>query len=428
MRKGVPDDYDLAEPHIAKRIMEIAKQERKGYFLTNIIDGFGRMFKGDSWVGRDQMARMAVCKLNPSQHAIELAPVLYIPDPWRDDGLGSVAIVDEASLQELKCRDCRTEKQRAAPPLLKEIIYPSKFLPSIKPFKGRINQFILHSMLNEDDNYVLHRYPQNKEEKIIDLSNDRRQKIINMEWPYSTQGRISMTFKLGKCWGSGTLIGPNLVLTAGHNIRMICPQRKIFNEDTNIESIRFFPGANGSVFTFGEAKVTKTFLSPHYHWDHPDYEKYDYAVLVLDTPVGYQTGWLGIGVFDNNDELNRIHVNVTGYPGDKCNPNDHQMWTMENKVLAVQDETFHYDIDTYGGQSGSGAWYSPDEENYYIVGIHTHGGNVDEMYNISNRISLTKYNQIYEWVSLIACNSNLQIFPNISTWLEGIKIGGFTYK
>ncbi|MBY0293129.1 MAG: trypsin-like serine protease [Alphaproteobacteria bacterium] len=307
-----------------------------------------------------------------------------------------------------------------------EVIYPSIFIPAMKPSERR-PQRVFHSELDDTAVYVP-RHLQGREERILDPLDKRRKKIDNIEWPYSAHGRISMAFKLGNCWGSGTLVGPNLVLTAGHNIRMIRPDKGIIDEDTDINSIRFFPGANGSALTFGEVKVIRTFLSPRYTMSNPDYDNHDYALLVLDTPVGYQTGWFGIGMFNDADHLTRIHINVTGYPGDKCKINDHQMWSMKNKVLSVQDETFHYDIDTYDGQSGSGSWYNPDEENYYVIGIHTHGGNIDEPYNISNRLSLTKYNQIHEWIKSIILGNPLRIVPNISKWIEGIEKGGLTYE
>ena len=55
--------------------------------------------------------------------------------------------------------------------------------------------------------------------ELTDANNDTRNKVEDpLEFPYSAIGYLSLKYGLSKYSGSGFLVGPNIVLTAAHNV------------------------------------------------------------------------------------------------------------------------------------------------------------------------------------------------------------------
>ena len=52
----------------------------------------------------------------------------------------------------------------------------------------------------------------------VNAFDGRTQVLTTSKWPYSVHGLVSMKMKNADCCGSGIMIGPNVVLTAGHNL------------------------------------------------------------------------------------------------------------------------------------------------------------------------------------------------------------------
>jgi len=118
-------------------------------------------------------------------------------------------------------------------------------------------------------------------------------------------------------WGTGVLIGPNIVLTAGHNLYDY--QKEVY---ADAESIQFLSGMNGQALPFGQAQVDKYFVSPSYIKEG----KEDYGILILKEPIGDITGYYGLVCLEP-EEIKRKRINVTGYPCDKVasKPNCYEM-------------------------------------------------------------------------------------------------------
>jgi len=144
-------------------------------------------------------------------------------------------------------------------------------------------------------------------ESIVNKTDGRIQVTKTEEWPYSVHGVVAMTFNGHTAWGTGTLIGPNIVLTAGHNLydhtHRCVPDRK---------SIQFLPAINGQVLPFGAVEVEQYFISPEFVKE----DNQDFGLLVLKEPIGDVTGYFGLACLEEN-ELKTKKINVTGYPGDK---------------------------------------------------------------------------------------------------------------
>jgi len=56
-------------------------------------------------------------------------------------------------------------------------------------------------------------------------------------------------------WGSGTLIGPNIFLTAAHNLYDY--DKKVYAE---LKTMQFLPALNGQILPFGVVEVEKYFV------------------------------------------------------------------------------------------------------------------------------------------------------------------------
>ncbi len=87
-------------------------------------------------------------------------------------------------------------------------------------------------------------------------------------------------------------------------------------------------------------------------WTQEKNVDHDMGMLILERDLGHDTGYLGI-VTGPDSVLSRQNVTVSGYPKDKSGK---VQWYMNDQIKSVAAEKFYYDIDTMGGQSGSGDW------------------------------------------------------------------------
>jgi V8-like Glu-specific endopeptidase len=233
-------------------------------------------------------------------------------------------------------------------------------------------------------------YDKGKPEALLMKSNkDGRTRVNNTtQWPYLFHSQLAMTFpdEDSPYGGSGILVGPQHILTAAHNI---------YNQDKKAWAQKVVArlALNDNLAPYGEAMAKRIYTFKG--WIDQGDTAHDMALLVLNKPIGYNTGWCGLLAATTKD-LQNDPVNITGYPGDK---GFNQMWSMSGPLKAIQAEELIYEIDTYGGQSGSGIWLnkwgSP-----YVVGVHTRGGNlVANIGNFGVRLSYQKAKQVISWMN-----------------------------
>lgn len=194
------------------------------------------------------------------------------------------------------------------------------------------------------------------------IGSDNRVQVQDTSiFPWRAMCSLEITTKTGaRMVGSGTLIGPRTVLTAGHCIY-------IHQYGGFASSIKVTPGQNGHATPHGSAMATKFYTVTG--WTRDRSREYDYGVIILPTPLGDTVGMLGYGHLADG-ELKNLMVNNAGYPADKPRGT---LWWNASQIASVSDTQVFYTLDTKGGQSGSSIYrfIAPDQR--IIVAVHAYG-------------------------------------------------------
>lgn len=203
-------------------------------------------------------------------------------------------------------------------------------------------------------------------------------KIVMIESHYAGQAKNEFM------QGTGELIGPNTVLTAGHCV--------IEKEDGNARPqwIKVYeglkPGANGQPTAKLEADGTSSsYLTAYKNAPIVSQQRYDndLGVIKLNKNLGSQVGTFGLTTSEKVGE----NVTLTGFSGDKY-PN---MTTASGKITGLTTNRESYQIDMLPGASGSGLF----DSNQRITAINTYENKTE---NFGTRINLLKMDYINYWL------------------------------
>jgi glutamyl endopeptidase len=163
--------------------------------------------------------------------------------------------------------------------------------------------------------------------------------------------------------GTGWFIGPKTLATAGH-----CVFLK--NDGGWAKSIEVIPARFGNDKPFG--KMTANRFSAVEGWTQDSSRDFDYGVIHLESAtVGNKIGNFEVASFVDG-MFNNMILKVSGYPADR--EQAQFQYFHERPTQQVTPTRLFYDIDTFGGQSGSPIWQDTEEEGVVAVGIHTTGG------------------------------------------------------
>ncbi|MCA9941419.1 MAG: trypsin-like serine protease, partial [Anaerolineales bacterium] len=193
---------------------------------------------------------------------------------------------------------------------------------------------------------------------------DGRTKVTaTTTYPYRAIAYLSVKFPNGGTYGcSGWFIGSRTVATAGH-----CVYYASYGGWAT--SVTAYPGKNGSSNPYGSS--TKYRLFSVTGWTQNGNWDYDYGAIQLNSALGDTVGWFGFR-WQSSNTFSGSYT-VTGYPGDKPYGT---MWTMSDNPGIRGVNTYHlfYQIDTYGGQSGSPVYHNYSAScNPCSVAIHSYG-------------------------------------------------------
>jgi len=205
-------------------------------------------------------------------------------------------------------------------------------------------------------------------------------------YPWRVHASLLITAADNSQWiGTGWFIGPHTLMTAGHVVHI--KNSGVPGRDGWVKKIQVMPGRNGASLPYGS--VTSMDFRSVTGWTGSGDENYDYGAIILPNQLGNTTGWLGFGVYSNADLVAAVG-NISGYPGDK--PSGTQ-WYDARKIASVNSRKVFYDIDTFGGQSGS-AVYRIINGARYAVAVHAYGGAVT---NSGTRIVTPVFNNMVAW-------------------------------
>lgn len=205
-------------------------------------------------------------------------------------------------------------------------------------------------------------------------------------YPWRAICGLKITAANGKRFiGTGWLISPRTVVTAGHCVYM-------HNEGGWASSIEVIPGLNDAARPYGS--FSSNVLRSVTGWTQGKKRENDYGCIILpqNQRPGSTVGFFGFAIRDDSF-LNNAALNLSGYPGDK---GGNQQWFMAQRPKSLSSRVITYNIDTMGGQSGSPVWVLQNG-NRYAVGIHTNGHGTG---NSATRIQTDVYNNLVNWKAL----------------------------
>lgn len=185
---------------------------------------------------------------------------------------------------------------------------------------------------------------------------------------------------------SGFLVGHKTVVTAAHCLLdRYSDQRTVKNE-----TIRIYPGKNGSKEPFGHCKVEDSYIPPK--WKNGGDSDYDYALLALDCNIGKKTGRLGYAHLNSlKDRKVRLNTYSSG--------NGKEQWRYSSKIEKVKDRRIRYEYtgSGHGGSSGS-AVYIPNEDDCGACAVGVHSGGIrGEDLEKAVRINSKVFDKIRWW-------------------------------
>ena len=197
---------------------------------------------------------------------------------------------------------------------------------------------------------------------------------------FPERAQVLVVLPAGRC--SGALIGPDLVLTAGHCVHSGGPGGQWMNRAV------VYPGRNGPVAPFGSCQATRLYSVKG--WTENRNPAYDFGAIKLNCDIGSQIGWLGY--FWRSGTLVGTGARISSYPGDK----PLEQWTHTDLVRSNSALQAHYRTDTVGGNSGSAVFASdvPTGCGYCAHTVHAYGGT---SFNAGTRITEQLFNNLRAW-------------------------------
>ena len=227
---------------------------------------------------------------------------------------------------------------------------------------------------------------QNGKMETVHGPDDRVQISNTADYPWRVNASLLITAADNSQWiGTGWFIGPHTLMTAGHVV--FIKNSGVAGRDGWVKRIQVMAGRNGNTLPYGS--VTSSNFRSVQGWATSGNENFDYGAIILPTNLGTTTGWLGFGVYPDAD-LTASVGNIAGYPGDKPSGT---LWYASHRIASVNATKVYYDIDSYGGQSGSAVYRIVNNQRFAIA-VHAYGGPVS---NSGTRINAAVFNNMLAW-------------------------------
>jgi len=213
--------------------------------------------------------------------------------------------------------------------------------------------------------------------------------ITNPEaYPWSAHVKLFIDFNGVSYVGSGVLIDPLHVLTAGHNV---------YSNGTWATSITVVPAYDNGTQPFGSASADE--LHAWAGWTVQRNYDHDLGIIDLDRPIGALAGWLGYGYNNSSSFYTGSTFYSPGFPAE--GPYNGQLMYSRNGSFDTTESVWGFwwygnevgiNKPSYDGQDGSGAYYF-DGTNRYVYAALSNGNSgrtnftritSDKFFNIQN--------------------------------------------
>ena len=151
-------------------------------------------------------------------------------------------------------------------------------------------------------------------------ANTKHRDVVDAsQYPWSAIGRVNMAGVRTRSHCTGALVGEQVVVTAAH-----CLYRRDLSKWALPGQVHFVAGYQRGEFQ-AHARGEQLFISPKFDpvkWVHPDNYPNDWAVIVLDAPIGRKVGYLGLLAM-RETQLVEFHAQnrtfaLAGYPRDRA--------------------------------------------------------------------------------------------------------------
>lgn len=194
---------------------------------------------------------------------------------------------------------------------------------------------------------------------------------------YNVYNNATKKYETMRYTGTAFLEGPNLAVTAGHCMYGDVTNDGEYQDNKNNprfpDVVEFYFGCSdnddielGADYSYYARAKTISIEYDYYQnesWEH------DWSAVVLDRNIGKKTSWYGkIDTSFSEFRNNKYPVYSWGYPANKARGT---LWRADGTIQKYTEYKFYYDLNTYGGQSGSPIFVDYPDGNTYVCGIHT---------------------------------------------------------
>lgn len=221
------------------------------------------------------------------------------------------------------------------------------------------------------------------------IGNDDRVRVADEMMqanPWRQICALRIRSKTGRLYvGTGWFIAPRVLATAGHCVYLQ-------NDGGWAQSIEVIPAMHGTAAPpYG--RMTSTNFKAVDGWVKDGSRDFDYAAIILDDgSIGTRVGNFAVQALADGG-LKNVVAKVSGYPADRDQATF--QYFHERPLVSSTATRLEYDIDTFGGQSGSAIWLDTEELGLVAIGIHTTGGATS---NSGTRINADVLANFIAWI------------------------------
>lgn len=170
-----------------------------------------------------------------------------------------------------------------------------------------------------------------------------------------------------KYYGTGFMISPRCVITAGHCLHFGGGWAK---------EVKVFPGADGSAKPYG-GELSKEFVSTN-NWTHLKKPEHDYGAIILPSDHLFERV-KGLMAFRQINKTGPILVG--GYPISE----DFKQITLKGISNEIFPEIITYDLATVRGNSGSPVYVLIGNQ-IFVIAVHTYGGEPNHGVRVTEQV------------------------------------------